>query len=224
MRRRDNVAHDDDSVAVVSPFARQCRRPTGWIGRVFLWRMNRSHSGLTDWGLSSVEIGRAFTILDVGCGGGRTVQKLAAAASAGKVYGVDYSATCVAASRRTNAAAIAAGRVDIREGSVSQLPFPDATFDLVTAVETHYYWPDLEANVREILRVLKPGGRLAIVAEVYKGSRNGRLHERAMQLVDGRLLSVSEFRDLLSNAGYAEVDVREEHQKAWIAVTGRRIG
>ncbi len=77
-------------------------------------------------------------ILDVGCGGGRTVSKLAAIATQGKVYGVDYSDESVAATKRTNVRWIDLGRVEIRHGSVSQLPFPDGMFDLVTAVETHF--------------------------------------------------------------------------------------
>jgi len=41
-------------------------------------------------------------------------------------------------------------------------------FDIVTAVETHYYWPNLATNVKEILRVLKPGGTFALIAEAYR--------------------------------------------------------
>ena len=78
-------------------------------------------------------------ILDVGWGGGETVRKLAASAPGGKVVGLDYSAASVAVSRNTNANDIAAGRVQIVQGSVATLPFPDCTFDDVTAVETHYY-------------------------------------------------------------------------------------
>src|SRR5262245_31163228 len=111
---------------------RQCRKPAGWPGRLFVWIMNRSHAGVTAWGLSHVRVEPRFTILDVGCGGGRTIQTLATLAHEGKVYGVDYSAASVAAARRTNAASIAAGRVDVQQGSVSRLPFADATFDLVT--------------------------------------------------------------------------------------------
>jgi ubiquinone/menaquinone biosynthesis C-methylase UbiE len=67
---------------------------------------------------------------------------LAATATDGNVYGVDYSEESVAASQRTNAHGIETGRVEIRLGSVSQLPFSDDMFDLVTAVETHFWWPD----------------------------------------------------------------------------------
>ena len=79
------------------------------------------------------------TILDVGCGGGETVRKLAALAPEGNVIGLDYSAASVAVSRETNAQEIESGRVQIEQGSVAVLPFSDGTFDIVTAVETHYY-------------------------------------------------------------------------------------
>src|ERR1700759_4625232 len=80
----------------------QVRKPTRWVGQLFAWLMNRSHSALTDWGLKHVAIGQRFTILDFGCAGGITIQKLAAIASKGKVYGVDYAKGSVAASRRKN--------------------------------------------------------------------------------------------------------------------------
>ena len=121
--------------------------------------MNASHFKVTDWGLGRVVVGKGDRILDVGCGGGRTVSKLAAIASDRKVYRVDYSEESVAASKRTNARGIDAGRVKIRQGSVSQLPFSDGMFDLVTGVETHFWWPDLRGDVLEVLRVLKPGAR-----------------------------------------------------------------
>lgn len=47
---------------------------------------------------------------------------------------------------------------------MAALPFPDRSFDVVTVVETHYYWPDLPASLREILRVLEPGGTFALIA------------------------------------------------------------
>jgi trans-aconitate methyltransferase len=66
----------------------QVRKPTRWVGRLFLWIMNSSHSGVTDWGLRRVRIERDFKILDVGCGGGSTIEKLAALAPEGVVHGM----------------------------------------------------------------------------------------------------------------------------------------
>src|SRR4051794_7781191 len=120
---------------------RQMRKPWRGLGQPFLQSMNVSHSALTDWGLSHVRIGKSFAILDVGCGGGRTVAKLAALAPEGRIDGIDYSAASVTVSRKTNAELIATGQVRIAQASVSQLPFPECAFDLVTAVETQYYWP-----------------------------------------------------------------------------------
>jgi SAM-dependent methyltransferase len=104
---------------------KQCSKPDGWLGRVNLWSMNRRHSKVTEWGLTHVAIQKGDTTLDVGCGGGMTVARLAAVATEGKTYGIDYSETSVAASRRVNRASIAAGRVDVQLGSVSHVPFPD---------------------------------------------------------------------------------------------------
>ena len=200
----------------------QVRKPGRWFGQPFAWLMNNSHSALTVWGLRELAIQQQFTILDVGCGGGRTVQRLARAATDGIVYGVDYSDGSVAVARRTNARGIATGHVDIRKASVSKLPFPDATFDLVTAVETHYYWPDLPADVKEVLRVLKPGGTLLIIAESYKGSRFDAVQGLVMRALGSTRLSADEHRELLAAAGYSDVRVVENHAKGWICATGRR--
>jgi ubiquinone/menaquinone biosynthesis C-methylase UbiE len=202
--------------------ANQCSKPTGWFGRFTLWRMNSSHSKLTDWGLEHFSIENHHTILDVGCGGGRTVSKLAAIATQGKVYGVDYSEESVAATKRTNARWIDLGCAEIRHGSVSQLPFPDAMFDLVTAVETHFWWPNLSADMRKLFRVLKPGGTLALIAEVYKGANTtvSRLAEKYASRTGMTLLSVDEHRELFTTAAFSNVQVVEERHKGWICAIG----
>jgi ubiquinone/menaquinone biosynthesis C-methylase UbiE len=186
--------------------------------------MNSRHSKVTDWGLSKVSIREADVILDVGCGGGRTVNKLAAIATQGKVYGIDHSDASVAVARKTNRQWIAVGRIEIREGSVSQLPFANGTFDLVTAVETHFWWPDLPAGMREILRVLKPGGTLVVIAEIYKGAttKTAKLAEEYLPLSGMKLLNVNEHRYLFANAGYTDVEIIEESSKGWICGMGRK--
>ena len=165
----------------------QWRNPTGWLGRLMLRGMNITHSGLTDWGLTHVAIRKCDAILDVGCGGGRTVHKLAGIATSGRVYGIDSSEASVMVSRRANKQFIETGQVEIRHGSVSSLPFSDSEFDLVTAVNSHCYWPDLVADMKEVLRVLKPGGALMILGGAYKGGRHSTRNERFAQLNKRRL-------------------------------------
>lgn len=114
-----------------------------------------------------------------------------------------------------------ASRVRIEEGSVSALPFAAATFDLVTAVETHYYWPDLSADVREVVRVLKPGGAFVIIAEAYRGRRHDWLFRPVMQLMSGATyLTPEQHRTMLAGAGCDRVDVFVEMARGWICAVG----
>ena len=214
----------------------QCRKPSGLFGRFVLWDMNRHHSKLTDWGFSHVAIKNTDTILDVGCGGGRTISKLAALATEGKIRGVDYSEDSVAAARRINARLIdpppprlrraGIGRVEIQHGSVSQLPFADGSFDLVTAVETHLFWPDLPNDFREISRVLKPGGALLIVAEIYRGGKHlegvrKTIFEKHLA-ANMNLLTPDEHRALFTNADFSDIQIFEKLDKGWICGTGTK--
>lgn len=203
----------------------QFQLPRGWRGRLTLRRMNKSHSKLTDWRLTHITVEPKYTILDVGCGGGRTVGKLAALATQGKVYGVDYSEDSVAMSKKINAAAIRAGRVEIAKGSVSQLPFPDNTFDLITAVETHFWWSNLPTDMREVFRVTKRGGIFIVIAEVYKGATStvSRWTEKQAPQTGIAMLTPDEHRDLFTNAGFVDIHLDIDAEKGWICVTGRKV-
>jgi len=187
--------------------------------------MNSRHSKVTDWGLSRLAIQRHHAVLDVGCGGGRTVSKLAAVATDGKVFGLDYSKTSVAVANKINRRWMDLGRVEIREGSVSQMPFAAEMFDLVTAIETHFWWPDLPGDMREVWRVLKPGGTLAVIAEVYKGANTttARLVEKYLPRTGMTFLTVDEHRELLVNAGYSEIQIAVEPGKGWICCLGKKM-
>lgn len=200
----------------------QVRKPSGLLGRRVVRAMNLSHSAMTDWGLQQVKVAENAAILDIGCGGGRTVRKLADLAPGGKVVGLDYSGTSVAVARETNADNIAAGRVQVEEGSVAALPYPDGSFDVVTAVETHYYWPDLGVNVREIFRVLKTGGVFVLIAETYRGGPLRFLYGMVMPLLRAAFLSDAEHRELLTQAGFVGVTTEHKSGKNWICALGRR--
>jgi SAM-dependent methyltransferase len=200
----------------------QVRKPSGWIGRRVVRAMNISHGSLTDWGLQDLQVAKDATILDIGCGGGRTVRELASMAPQGKVMGVDLSPASVAVSRETNAQAIEAGHVQIENASVASLPFPDCTFDVITAVETHYYWPDLPQNFREVLRVLKPGGTFALIAETYRGGPFRFVYGLVMPLLRAAYLSDQEHRDLLTQAGFIDVSTKHLRGRNWILATGQR--
>lgn len=194
----------------------QARKPDRWFGRVFARAMNQGHESMTTWGLHHLTIESRFKVLDIGCGGGATVQRLARIAQDGTVYGVDYAEGSIAVSRKLNSRLIEENRVVIQKASVSHLPFPDDTFDLATAIETQYYWPDPTGDMREILRVLKPGGKLAVIAEMYKGGKYDWLKWPVMWLLRSSHLGVSDHRELFASAGYMNVEIFEENSKGWI--------
>ena len=206
----------------MSKLLRQCRRPSGWLGRMVARGMNKSHSDLTDWGLSYISIGKADTILDVGCGGGGTVRKLARVLEEGRVYGIDYSEESVSISTRTNWKLVQEGRVTIQHGSVSSLPFPNRTFDLVTAIESHYFWPDLVNDMKEVMRVLKPGGTLIMIGGAYKGGKYDERNKQWVVAAKMTYLTVGEFGELFRVAGYTGAQVYEDYDRGRICGVGRK--
>ncbi|HKF46357.1 MAG TPA: class I SAM-dependent methyltransferase [Terracidiphilus sp.] len=202
----------------------QASKPSGWIGRLLLRNMNKRHSGVTDWGLSHIAIPASGAILDIGCGGGRTIAKLAAKSPGAFVFGVDHSADSVKLTSRTNSLLVSTARVEVRLGSVSQIPYPAGKFDLVTAIETHFWWPDLPGDVREVFRIVKPGGRFAIVSEVYRGAgtRMANACEIHAPRIGMTLLTPDEHRPLLSNAGFIDVEIATLPEKGWICATATK--
>ena len=202
----------------------QFAKPRGWLGRLILRRMNLSHSTVTDWGFSHIEIPRHGCILDAGCGGGRTIGKLAAQSGKARVYGLDHSPDSVAMASALNADLIDAGRVEVVEGSVSHMPYASDMFDLVTAVETHFFWPNLDGDVREVLRVVKPGGVFAVIAEVYRGApaMASKAMEKQSPKMGLKLLTAEEHIDMLWNAGFADVKAYTVPEKGWVCVVGTK--
>jgi ubiquinone/menaquinone biosynthesis C-methylase UbiE len=184
--------------------------------------MNISHYRLTNWGLSHLSIRKRDTILDIGCGGGGTVYKLAKIVTNGKIYGIDFSDESVMVSRMTNKQFVQMGRVEIQQSSVSCLPFSDNMFDLVTAVNTHNYWPDLVSDMQEILRVLKPSGKLIIIGSMCEGGKYDKRNKKYSELVEIAFPSVNELRDIFLNVGYSEVQMYEKYNRSWMCGIGRK--
>lgn len=200
----------------------QVRKPTRWVGRLVARTMNLSHAAMSDWALGHVRIAPDATVLDVGCGGGATIRKLAALAPLGKVHGVDHSRGSVAESAAGNSALIGSGQVEIQLASVSHLPFKDDEIDLATAFETQYYWPDPVNDLKEILRVLKPGGTLLVAAEAYSRHDSGELQASVMKLLGSHVPSVEDERRLLTSAGFDSIQVATEPSKGWMCAMGRK--
>ena len=200
----------------------QYRCPKGRLGRQVAALMNRHHKQLTTWGLTKVEIGSDFVILDVGCGGGKTVNRLAQLAPQGKVFGIDYSPDMVEYSKKVNQKLIAQNRVEIVEGSVEKMGFSNDYFDLVTAFETYYFWTNFPDALKEIKRVLKPGGKLLLVNEMVQDGEYEVTHEKLIKETHVHIISLEEIRNIIQSVGFVDVQLFTKTESPWNAVLAQK--
>jgi ubiquinone/menaquinone biosynthesis C-methylase UbiE len=203
-------------------FVRQCRKPQGFLGRFLGRAMNVGHARVRRWGLGYVPSESYVAVLDIGCGGGGALRDMASRFPNAKLYGIDYSQDMVLLANKVNKKLLKKGRVEISQGSVSSLPFSNNTFDLVTAFEACYFWPDLHRDLQEIKRVLKPGGTLLLVNEVYENEKFQDRNRKWAAWADMQLHSPGGYREFLETAGYEAIEVHEVVEKNWIAAVGNK--
>jgi len=195
---------------------KQCKKPTGEQGEATIQEMNECHFQLTSWGLELIDISENSTVLDIGCGGGRTVARLAERAPNGKVYGIDYSADCVRWSKKFNEQLISEGRAEIIHSDLENTPFEANQFDLVLAVETIYFWPDLVCCFEAVKKMLKPGGRFLIINAVYPSEKFKERNERYMATGEMTMYSPGQLQRLLEEAGFSVVSLDLIEAKNWL--------
>ncbi|MGE7633378.1 class I SAM-dependent methyltransferase [Bacillus paramycoides] len=155
-------------MGILQRLIEQAKNPRGTIGSSMLCIMNAAHTRLTNWALQKIHIREDAIILDIGCGGGKTIHTLSRLTPHGKIYGIDYSNQAVENSKKANMKDVKAAKVIIHQASVSSIPYHPDFFDLITAFQTHYFWPDVEHDIKEVFRVLKPNGSFLLVAETFK--------------------------------------------------------
>ena len=181
-----------------------CACPQGRMGRAMLKFMNLCHAPLTNWGLKLVDIQDSWTMLDIGCGGGATLQRLLKRSKDAQVYGIDISEESVAKARKVNAEVLDK-QVFVTQGSAEKLPYEDGKFDLVTAVETVYFWPNLPGCIQEVCRVLKQGGKFAILVEVVDGD------SKWTSVVEGMTAyTPDQLKQLLDDAGFTQTEIHRK--------------
>jgi ubiquinone/menaquinone biosynthesis C-methylase UbiE len=144
-------------------------RPQGVLGRlggIIMARMNRN---IAVRAIELLHVQAHDRVLEIGFGPGVGVELLASLVLSGRVDGVDYSEEMVRQATFRNAAAIDANRVGLRQGSVEDLLFENGTFDKVLAINSMQVWPNAVTGLREIQRVMKRGGRVALAFTPYSG-------------------------------------------------------
>lgn len=143
-------------------FARQLANPTGVMGRAVGAFLNQASLELKEAAIEALELRPEHRVLEVGFGGGRTLEVLRDRLPRGVVAGVELSDTMVHQARLRFRHEISTGQMDISSGRASRIPVDDAQFDRVLGINTIYFWEDPMDALREIARVLKPGGMLLL--------------------------------------------------------------
>ena len=205
----------------LSKFFSNARKPEGFLGKIMVNGMNGGgHAAMANWALASVKIDADDRILDIGCGGGANIARLLQRTQQGTLTGIDFSPVSVRKSTKVNAKAIQEGRCRVLEGNVADLPFAEGSFDVVTAFETIYFWPDIEHCFNEVKRVLKPGGQFVIVNE---SDGSGEMDAKWESMIEGmHTYTPEEIRHHLTNVGFRDLNITVNEEKRWLCATARK--
>lgn len=185
--------------------AEQARNAKGWLGRIIAFVMARETWAQNQRAIDALAVNPNDRVLDIGCGPGRSIAPLAALASDGQVVGADPSELMAEIAVKKNQSLVKSGRARVVIASTAHLPFEDASFDKLLCVHVLYFWNDLEAAFREIARVTKPGGRLALLFRTDADSK-------AVQAFPAEVYRFPALADViapLEAAGFA-VEARDE--------------
>ena len=200
-------------------FFENTKKPQGLGGRLMVSAMNMGHRALADWGRSFLPELPGARVLDCGCGGGANLRALLERYPDGMVKGLDYSPVSVEKARKVNEQAIAEGRCAVLQGNVMDMIFAASWFDVVTAFETVYFWPELPRSFREVRRVLKPGGTFLICNECG-GEREA--DEKWTEKIPGMTIyTAEELTGFLRQAGFTDIQAHR-NGKGWLCVTARK--
>jgi ubiquinone/menaquinone biosynthesis C-methylase UbiE len=179
-------------------FFRQFSGPEGALGHVAGWLMARKNGALNAWIVERLEVGPDDRVVEIGFGTGLAVALNAARATRGHVAGIDRSDVMLRQATRRNRNAIRAGRVALQQGDAAALPFADASATRALAVNSLQFWSNPEAGLREVARVLAPGGRL-VLAQRMRKAEAGRYDRSRFGMTEDNLASLAQ---LLERVGF----------------------
>ena len=164
--------------------------------------MERGHSPVGRQAIERMRVPADARVLDIGCGSGWATRLLAEQAVGGRVTGIDISDGMIRLARESS---LLFPNVDYQTASAEQLPFGDGEFTHAFSMESLYYYRNIPKALKEIHRVLKPGGLFVAVVDLYW--ENEATHQWIDTLkVPVQLLSVADYRSLFGDAGFVDIN------------------
>ena len=145
--------------------------PTGLLGGIVGRLMAVKNAKMNEFAVEMLDVQPDDQALEIGFGHGRTIRMIAERAKAGFVAGVDLSDVMVRQAAKYNLDLIVAGRAEVCQGSVADLPYECGRFNKVLAVNNYQFWPNAELNLGEMRRVMREGGLLVICLRMHSTKR-----------------------------------------------------
>ena len=193
----------------------QFAKPTGFFGKILAKGMARGHKDFYKNAARVISPTNDDIYLEIGFGSGIFIKKYMSHVS--KIAGIDYSEDMVKLASDINRRLVESGKAEFKQGYASLLPWADNEFTVVATIETFFFLTEIEKSLKEIFRVLKPGGRLII--EMAFNKDDGAEHERHIKKMNLKLYSGEEMKKMLKNAGFNDI-VIDYYKAFWIPIKG----
>jgi ubiquinone/menaquinone biosynthesis C-methylase UbiE len=124
--------------------------------------MNMLNRKLNRIAIQQMKLGPADHVLEIGCGAGEALRIVLEESACQQAAGIDCSVEMIDATAKKNQALVNAGSLELKHGKVEDLPWPDNCFTHVFAISNFHIWDSRRAGLKEILRVLQPGGKFLL--------------------------------------------------------------
>jgi len=196
----------------------QFAKPTGFFGKILAKGMARGHKEFYKKAFEVINPKNDDKYLEIGFGSGIFIKKYMSHVS--KIAGIDYSEDMVKLASNINRKLVGSGKAEFKQGYASSLPWDDNEFTVVAMIEAFFFLDETEKTLKEIFRVLKPGGRLII--EMGYNKDDGADHKRIIKKMGLKLYSGEEMKKMLKKAGFNDI-VIDYYKAFWIPIKGHIV-
>jgi len=177
--------------------------PRGFEGRIRFIFMNVGHKSIYENVAKVMELRPEDDLLEVACGNGYFLKKYASHVHS--VAGLDLSELCVKLASKKNKERVVRGSAKVVQGEAAQLPWEDNKFSAATVMGGFPAFPKPSESLKEMYRVLRPGGRAVVSLEW--NAEDGKDHSKETEKYGYRIWAEDEVRTLLKEAGFSEVSI-----------------
>jgi ubiquinone/menaquinone biosynthesis C-methylase UbiE len=177
--------------------------PRGFAGRVTAWFMEKGHKSIYQNVAEVLKLQPEDDLAEVACGSGYFLKKYASHVRS--VAGLDHSELMVKLAIKNNRERIARGTAEFVQGEASELPWENGRFSAITTMASFIGFSRPVDSLKEMYRVLRPGGRAVISIEWH--AEDGMDHTKEVEQWGMGLWTEEQVRAMMKEAGFPEVDI-----------------